>query len=175
MINEASPTFFADEQPNKPWLTESDAQLRNYWRYYAARAHQFHKHGKISKAATLFSQCIQISDKLLHSPSKNDDRQSGIELFYFASHNLAACQNQLHQGTAAEHTLYTAYKTVIDLCENKQADNEVKLDALGILDKSLFSFISQLAYLGKVEPINAFIKKTDEFAEKMFSSLGNKY
>jgi len=145
-------------------------QLRSYWRHYAGKAHVLHKSGKVKQAARLFTQCIAIAKCLLHTTSQNKDhsgqeQSSGIALHYFASHNLAACLNQLELGTRAEHTLRHTYQTIIDLCEAPSIKYEVKLDALSILDKSLFSLTSQLAYLGKVDQIHTLIMQTDHFAE----------
>ncbi|MFT6388434.1 MAG: hypothetical protein ACJAUP_001816 [Cellvibrionaceae bacterium] len=149
-------------------------QLRYDWRHNADKAHSLHKNGKIKHATVLFTQCISIATKLLHTQSQNNPEQSGIELLYFASHNLAACQNLLRQGTNAEHTLRHVYQTIIELCEAPNIAYETKLEALAVLDKSLFSLTSQLAYLGKVEQIHTLIKMTDTLAERTLKLLQKK-
>lgn len=126
------------EQPNtrSSLPINNCEQLRSYWRYYAGKAHALNKNGKVEQAAKLFTQCIAIANCLLHTHSQSDvekednTEQSGIELHYFASHNLAACQNQLQLGTRAEHTLRYNYQTIINLCSNPNIQYGNKLDAL---------------------------------------------
>lgn len=153
---------------------DSHDQLRSHWHHNSAKAHTLHKNGNIELATALFTQCVSIASKLLRSKSPNGTEQSGIELLYFASHNLSACQNLLRQGTNAEHTLRHAYYTIVELCEAQDITYDTKLDALAVLDKSLFSLTSQLAYLGKVEQIHALILVTDTVAGKTLKLLQDK-
>lgn len=161
-----------EQTNNRSTKPANHDQLRSYWRYYAGKAHALHKNGKAKQAIKLFAQCISIANCLLHKKIEHT-QQSGIELHYFASHNLAACQNQLQLGTDAEHTLRQSYQTIINLCSEPKVHYETKLDALSVLDKSLFSLTSQLAYLGKIGEIHELIAQTDQFAEKTMSILNS--
>jgi hypothetical protein len=153
---------------------DSNNRLRSYWRHNAAKAHTLHKDGKIKHAAVLFTQCVSIASKLLNTKSSSEADQTGIELLYFSSHNLSACQNLLRQGTNAEDTLRHVYYTIVELCEAPDVTYETRLEALAVLDKSLFSLTSQLAYLGKAEQIHALIFVTDAVADKTLKLLQDK-
>jgi hypothetical protein len=164
----------SDQSNLRTLAADSHDQLRSHWHHSATKAHTLHKNGHIERAVTLFTQCVSIASKLLHSKSPTQTEQSGIELLYFASHNLSACQNLLSQGTNAEHTLRHVYYTIVELCEAPNITYETKLDALSVLDKSLFSLTSQLAYLGKVEQIHPLILVTDAVAGKTLKLLQSK-
>jgi hypothetical protein len=150
---------------------DSHDQLRSFWYHNAVKAHKLHKNGEIKHAIVLFTQCVSIASKLLHTKSPNEAGQSGIELLYFASHNLSACQNIFHQGTNAEHTLRHVYYTITEFCESPEISYQTKLDALAVLDKCLFSLTSQLAYLGKADQIRSLIVVTDAIAERTLKLL----
>ena len=164
----------SDQSGFRTLAAASHDQLRSYWLQNAAKAHTLHKNGNIKHAAVLFTQCVSIASKLVSTKSSNEAEQTGIELLYFASHNLSACQNLLRQGTNAEQTLRHVYYTIVELCEAPDVTYETRLEALAVLDKSLFSLTSQLAYLGKAEQIHALIFMTDAVADKTLKLLQDK-
>ncbi len=77
----------------------------------------------------------------------------------------------MHTANKAKETLLHAYQQCIWLCEHPDAARAIKLDALAVLDKSLFSLASQLAYMAQVESIQDLIIETDNFAQRIQNQL----
>lgn len=151
-------------------MYQEEQRLRAHLQYYANRGRQYHAKGAIKKAAESFNECIRISRLLLLSKETNEDH-SGLELLFIASHNMAACCNQLQAASEGEKILRDLYRQVVNLCENTDYHRDIRLEALSVLDKSLFSLASQMAYMGQLEPLQALINYTESLAEKINNEL----
>ena len=153
-------------------VLHQEQRLRSHLQYYANRGRQYHSKGAIKLASQAFSECIRISKQLLLSPNYSSDELSGIELLFMASHNMAACCNQLRSASLGEKILRELYAIVVELCETEHYPRELRLDALAVLDKSLFSLASQMAYMGKLASIRQLIDGTESFAERISKEMG---
>ena len=148
-----------------------EERLRAHIHYHANRGRQYHSKGALKKAADSFAECIRISKLLLLSNNHKTNELSGIELLFMASHNMAACCNQLRDARQGETILRELYTQVVSLCDSQQYNQAVRLEALSVLDKSLFSLASQMAYMGKASGIQTLIAKTEAFADSVSRKL----
>jgi hypothetical protein len=159
------------------YIVNEEKKLRSYWRYYANKGKDFHNRGLLKQAVTAFDECHLISKLLLKSlgsHSQNCARPqhcSGVELLFMSCHNLAACYNKLQLATNGENILRKFYSQIIDLCSNKSETRELRLEALSILDESLFSLASQLGYMGKTLEVRKLINQTCTFAQDFANDL----
>ncbi|MGH1485965.1 MAG: hypothetical protein ACRBCI_07055, partial [Cellvibrionaceae bacterium] len=154
-----------------PAILHEEERLRSHIQYYANRGRQYHNKGALKKAADSFAECIRISKLLLLSNNYKTTELSGIELLFMASHNMAACCNQLREARQGEAILRELYTQVVSLCDSRHYSQSVRLEALSVLDKSLFSLASQMAYMGKASGIQELIAKTEAFADSVSKSL----
>ncbi len=154
-------------------LNHEDQRLYSYWCYYAEKGRSCHEQSSTKRALEAFQECIRISKLLLHCVNNKTREISGIELMFIASHNLAACHNQLHQASLGEIVLRELHTQIIDLCESLKNPRDLRLEALSVLDRSLFSLTSQLAYMGRLSEIHGLIENTETFADKVSKQLGN--
>jgi hypothetical protein len=154
-----------------PAVLHEEERLRSHLHYYANRGRQYHNKGAIKKAADSFAECIRISKLLLFSNQRKGSELSGIELLFMASHNMAACCNQLRSASHGETILRELYVQVVSLCDGCHLSRQTRLEALSVLDKSLFSLASQMAYMGQTSEIQELIYKTESFAENVSKKL----
>lgn len=150
---------------------QKEQRLRSHLQYHADRGRQYHSKGAIKRAAESFNECIRISQQLLLSKHYQDQESSGIELLFIASHNMAACCNLLASAQQGEDILHQLYQQVITLCGDPSLTKGLRLEALAVLDKCLFSLASQMAYIGKYSEIQALITRTESFAENVSQAL----
>lgn len=150
---------------------QKERRLRSRLQYHTKRGHQYHSKGDIKQAAKSFNECIRISQKLLLSRHQQANESSGIELLFIASHNMAACCNLLASAKRGESILHALYTQLLKLCGHTSLSRNIRLEALSVLDKCLFSLASQMAYIGKYSEIQALIVHTEKLAEAISSDL----
>lgn len=148
---------------NTPSAVSIDDKYQQ-WQYFNAAAYQAHKQKKYAQATKHFEKSLSLSQELKEHFFEINTKKSGIELYYFSTHNLAACLNTQQKGIAAKDTLLKLHNYLIELITNQFKPRMLRVEALSFLDKSLFSLSSQLAYLNKVENIHTLITHTETIA-----------
>lgn len=161
-----------------PAITASDTSSNvsiddkyQQWQYFNAAAYQAHKQNKYAQATKHFQKSLSLSLELKENFFEINTKKSGIELYYFSAHNLAACLNTQQKGIVAKDTLLALHNYLIELVTNQFKPRILRMEALSFLDKSLFSLSSQLAYLNKVENIHALITHTETIATTAANAL----
>lgn len=144
-------------------------RLRSRWYEYAEQAHKLNKQGQHRECIKLFERCIDISLNLITADKYSTT--NAVSLYYYSSHNLAACYNQIQKAKQGETLLRNVYEFIVLVCQNKALPRELRLDALASLDKSLFSLSAQLAYMGKTAGIHPLIRETEKIAETCMMEL----
>lgn len=163
------PTDIADLQPRTRsillHIDNEEQRLRQRWQRIYKKALELHGEGHIKAAAKRFSECLAIAQQLKLVPSTRTKQPSVFELSFMASHNLAACYNQLWSAADAEAILREHFTRVVKYCSDPMKPKKCRLDALANLDNSLFSLASQMAHIGKLAELQELIRVTEEFAE----------
>jgi hypothetical protein len=150
---------------------DEEQRLYAYWNFYITQGYRKHKEGCVKGAITAFQEGIRIGHLLLKLSHQNAQQFSAIDLLHTAAHNLAACYNQMGCASRGESLLHSIYQLVTEECDNPVTSKANRLEALTVLDKSLFSLISQRAYMGKVSNVHQLIKDTETLAERVSESL----
>lgn len=141
------------------------------WMLNNQQGHQHHKRGMFSKAIAFFSASSTIAKQLQEESINNIVKKSGLEMLYISSHNLAACYNAYNKSQEATETLRELHRTLSNMASNKYQKRSLRLEALANLDKSLFSFASQLGYINHTEEIHDIIMSTEHIAANVSKEL----
>lgn len=164
-------TAFSQNPPQlKQQLQDS---LQKYWHYYTSKGRENHSKGHLKEAASYFLEAVRIGRALIVDELTKGkvSEQQGVELLYIASHNLASCYNGQNQSTKGESILKECHDCIIAISMDATKSNELRLESLCVLKKSLFSFASQLAYMNKPADIHSLIDKTEKIANTLQRQL----
>lgn len=166
---------------NSPTQLKQDVKssLQKYWHYYASKGRESHLNGRLRQATDYFIESVRIGKALVLDELKDSkkNQQHGIELLYIASHNLASCYNGQNKSTQGEDILKECHDAIITISMDNSYSNTLRLEALCVLKKSLFSLSSQLAYMNKPAEIHSLINKTEQIAtclqKQLLSNMNN--
>ena len=146
-------------------------QLHACWQHYAEHGRHYKQQGHSLRAAEKFSECIRISQLLIDSKASLKGGNSACELLYFSSHNLSACFNCLHRASEAELKLRSVYKVLFEVMADSDLSKTLRLEALAVMDRCLFSLCSQLAYMGKISKLYQLIERTESLVKHHYRQI----
>ncbi len=164
-----SNTNFAQQSATS---SECSTQV-NYkkWEYYNHEGRRLHKTNNIEKATRYFEKAVTVSMEMKYFVPQHPDIYSGLYMSYMTVHNLAACYNRAHQCAKGKAILIHLHNELMTTIANRFNEKSLRLEALSIIDKSLFSLISQLAYLNDTKDIHSYIKETEILVGKTSKQL----
>jgi hypothetical protein len=172
LIDPLDEEFLSEHTIHRATEEQSDQhQLYNYWNFHIQKGYQKHKGGCIPAALKAFQEGVKVGLLIMNLKQNEDCDFNAMDLIYTASHNLAACYNKLGHASKGETILDQTYQLIVKQCGNDQLTQSKRLEALTTLDKSLFSLISQRAYMGNLINIHKLIKDTERFAVSVVNSI----
>jgi len=143
--------------------------LYKKWEYLNHEGRRSHKSNQIKHAIHYFEQAAQVSVYMRYFIPKHPEVYSGLYMAYMSNHNLAACYNSNQQCAKGKEVLLELHNNLMTITANRFNPKALRLEALAIIDKSLFSLVSQLAYLNDTSDIHSYIKETDILVGKAVS------
>ncbi len=109
------------------------------------------------KACFYFKQASAAAKRLC---IKFHDRQ-GIKLWVMANHNAAASYNHAKLIPKATAILEHNHGFLMDISQDESLRRELRIEALGFLQQTLFSLATQYAYLGQNHSVYRVIFDTE--------------
>jgi len=166
---EAHPIPIEAKSPIAPF----QKSLQKYWQYYSDKGRNFHTKGMLKEASHYFLESVRVAQALIFDDIHRnpDGKYSGIEMLYIASHNLASCHNQQNDMAEGELVLRTCHREISELAINKKHSKALRLESLCVLERSLFSLASQLAFMNKPAQVHRLIDETGKVVDGLQQQL----
>ncbi len=135
------------------------------WQFHQHQGYQYHQKSQYQKAVISFRTSQDIAWKLVMADDKACS-QDCWDMLFNASHHLAASYNSMGHNKQATDLLHHLHQHLLLVIADTFRQRAQRLCALAILDNTLFSLTSQLAYENRVTEIHKAIATTEALAEE---------
>lgn len=129
--------------------------------------HEYFSQSSFEKACFHFKQASMMAETLCLQSLKKE----AIKLWLMANHNAASSYNRSGLCAQATQVLERCHQFLLSVSGDEAIDSDLRIEALGYLQQSLFSLVSQYGYLGQNLQVYQHILDTDEHVKRLSTAL----
>ncbi len=150
-----------DQQLNQMYSETTNNESTSQWQQMMQQGQSAHQQGNFARAEHYFNHALNLAEQLQHKSVLPRKQHDVLSMLFVASHNLSASLAAQGSAIKAVKALRDCHYRLLLICTSTSSLREDRVEALGILDNSLFSLSSQLGALGHIDEMYRVIRETE--------------